>query len=116
MLTYRFFFFRQKTAYEMRISDWSSDVCFFRSVAAVLAVEFEEGWDPKDFSPEKFRQAREARNLSRRGLAQLSGLSEWTFQWWEEGRSKDRKSGAEGKSGAVRVNTGGGRSSKKRKE
>src|SRR3546814_6568846 len=22
-----FFFFRQKTAYEMRISDWSSDVC-----------------------------------------------------------------------------------------
>src|SRR3546814_2918240 len=26
-----FFFFRQKTAYEMRISDWSSDVCF-RSV------------------------------------------------------------------------------------
>src|SRR3546814_14574249 len=23
-----FFFFKQKTAYEMRISDWSSDVCF----------------------------------------------------------------------------------------
>src|SRR3546814_3816013 len=26
MLCY-FFFFKQKTAYEMRISDWSSDVC-----------------------------------------------------------------------------------------
>src|SRR3546814_5541165 len=26
VLTY-FFFFKQKTAYEMRISDWSSDVC-----------------------------------------------------------------------------------------
>src|SRR3546814_6355108 len=25
-ITY-FFFFKQKTAYEMRISDWSSDVC-----------------------------------------------------------------------------------------
>src|SRR3546814_7125698 len=25
--TYGFFFFKQKTAYEMRISDWSSDVC-----------------------------------------------------------------------------------------
>src|SRR3546814_3578679 len=25
--TARFFFFKQKTAYEMRISDWSSDVC-----------------------------------------------------------------------------------------
>src|SRR3546814_10184075 len=30
MINYRcflFFFFKQKTAYEMRISDWSSDVC-----------------------------------------------------------------------------------------
>src|SRR3546814_4835460 len=26
-----FFFFKQKTAYEMRISDWSSDVLLFRS-------------------------------------------------------------------------------------
>src|SRR3546814_10098519 len=24
---FTFFFFKQKTAYEMRISDWSSDVC-----------------------------------------------------------------------------------------
>src|SRR3546814_11379872 len=27
MCTYLFFLFKQKTAYEMRISDWSSDVC-----------------------------------------------------------------------------------------
>src|SRR3546814_3216565 len=26
-LIFGFFFFKQKTAYEMRISDWSSDVC-----------------------------------------------------------------------------------------
>src|SRR3546814_4998463 len=26
-LLFVFFFFKQKTAYEMRISDWSSDVC-----------------------------------------------------------------------------------------
>src|SRR3546814_19221642 len=25
--SFNFFFFKQKTAYEMRISDWSSDVC-----------------------------------------------------------------------------------------
>src|SRR3546814_5461330 len=25
--SYEFFFFKQKTAYEMRMSDWSSDVC-----------------------------------------------------------------------------------------
>src|SRR3546814_9897438 len=27
MRCFYFFFFKQKTAYEMRISDWSSDVC-----------------------------------------------------------------------------------------
>src|SRR3546814_2174233 len=27
MLVFLFFCFKQKTAYEMRISDWSSDVC-----------------------------------------------------------------------------------------
>src|SRR3546814_2114862 len=27
ILIFVFFFFKQKTAYEMRISDWSSDVC-----------------------------------------------------------------------------------------
>src|SRR3546814_2723243 len=27
MCCFIFFFFKQKTAYEMRISDWSSDVC-----------------------------------------------------------------------------------------
>src|SRR3546814_12491246 len=27
LICYVFFFFKQKTAYEMRISDWSSDVC-----------------------------------------------------------------------------------------
>src|SRR3546814_10648702 len=27
MIFILFFFFKQKTAYEMRISDWSSDVC-----------------------------------------------------------------------------------------
>src|SRR3546814_5646275 len=26
-VSYLFFFFKQKTAYEMRISDWSSDLC-----------------------------------------------------------------------------------------
>src|SRR3546814_5130130 len=31
---YFFFFFKQKTAYEMRISDWSSDVC-----SSDLAIE-----------------------------------------------------------------------------
>src|SRR3546814_7389710 len=39
-----FFFFKQKTAYEMRISDWSSDVCssdladFLRQRAALFGI------------------------------------------------------------------------------
>src|SRR3546814_15421392 len=32
------FFFKQKTAYEMRISDWSSDVCSSDLLAQVLLV------------------------------------------------------------------------------
>src|SRR3546814_8307155 len=31
-----FFFFKQKTAYEMRISDWSSDVCSSDLSAAIV--------------------------------------------------------------------------------
>src|SRR3546814_9711368 len=35
-----FFFFKQKTAYEMRISDWSSDVC-----SSDLTPGASYGWD-----------------------------------------------------------------------
>src|SRR3546814_2396612 len=42
-----FFFFKQKTAYEMRISDWSSDVCSSDLVASNrrLRLEFQGGMD-----------------------------------------------------------------------
>src|SRR3546814_10333891 len=45
-----FFFFKQKTAYEMRISDWSSDVCssdLMAMMEPVLAVldETDSGLD-----------------------------------------------------------------------
>src|SRR3546814_4429869 len=33
-----FFFFKQKTAYEMRISDWSSDVCSSDLVERVVVA------------------------------------------------------------------------------
>src|SRR3546814_10530919 len=39
-----FFFFKQKTAYEMRISDWSSDVC--SSDLIQRAVQEEQQRDP----------------------------------------------------------------------
>src|SRR3546814_4204476 len=46
MSVFFFFFFKQKTAYEMRISDWSSDVCssdlrlLAGDAAQIDAIEF----------------------------------------------------------------------------
>src|SRR3546814_18677686 len=34
-----FFFFKQKTAYEMRISDWSSDVCSSDLLGGILDAQ-----------------------------------------------------------------------------
>src|SRR3546814_9884201 len=46
-----FFFFKQKTAYEMRISDWSSDVCSSDLQAAKPAgPSFEEALAKADMS------------------------------------------------------------------
>src|SRR3546814_20414765 len=38
-----FFFFKQKTAYEMRISDWSSDVCSSDLFVFLDAYDFDHG-------------------------------------------------------------------------
>src|SRR3546814_6346855 len=47
-----FFFFKQKTAYEMRISDWSSDVCssdLFEAIWQQVENDREQGrTDPDD--------------------------------------------------------------------
>src|SRR3546814_9084657 len=37
------FLFKQKTAYEMRISDWSSDVCSSDLIAELLAKALSQG-------------------------------------------------------------------------
>src|SRR3546814_3882645 len=56
-----FFFFKQKTAYEMRISDWSSDVCssdlarriqkdyFHRHGTTLAGLMAEHAIDPTDY-------------------------------------------------------------------
>src|SRR3546814_5584013 len=38
MWLFVFFFFKQKTAYEMRISDWSSDVCSSDLIPASISA------------------------------------------------------------------------------
>src|SRR3546814_3639193 len=49
MLLSFFFFFKQKTAYEMRISDWSSDVCSSDLNAASVSIRYARqfGWGKK---------------------------------------------------------------------
>src|SRR3546814_1898311 len=49
-----FFFFKQKTAYEMRISDWSSDVC---------SSDLHPRRDVRDLLPGGLRGHRDPRRL-----------------------------------------------------
>src|SRR3546814_10302637 len=49
-----FFFFKQKTAYEMRISDWSSDVCS----SDLECGEDQRGRTPASEKPQPIMKAR----------------------------------------------------------
>src|SRR3546814_7006595 len=56
-----FFFFKQKTAYEMRISDWSSDVCssdLNHRIYDCLRIHFAGISTPSDLRTSPNRQSR----------------------------------------------------------
>src|SRR3546814_14677239 len=90
------FFFKQKTAYEMRISDWSSDVCSSDLIAAI-------GWKGDDIT--RFRlPAPTASETERAILRHLPGATRA-----EIGRASCRE-----KSVSVRVDLGGRRIIKKK--
>src|SRR3546814_4708980 len=82
------FFFKQKTAYEVRISDWSSDVCSSDLVLQELDRELEQAAHSLGASPAT------------------------TFRRVVFPNILDRKSVVEGKSVSVRVDLGGRRLSK----
>src|SRR3546814_15657894 len=119
------FFSKQKTAYEMRISDWSSDVC------------------SSDLSqaPDRLSRTRPRRSPGRgvmMGIRTAARLSAHRHREWLPSRvqtaaqlpadrasapvgdaarrSRDRKRVVEGKSVSVRVDLGGGRFIKQKKE
>src|SRR3546814_7688675 len=56
MFGFCIFFFKQKTAYEMRISDWSSDVCSSDLAFAPVAERFQMRWTLR-FSADRPRVA-----------------------------------------------------------
>src|SRR3546814_6651602 len=67
-----FFFFKQKTAYEMRISDWSSDVCSSDLIGAVLQDLDDRGIGRRAADPQFFQPLDEARlRKARRRLGEM---------------------------------------------
>src|SRR3546814_13182148 len=120
------FFFKQKTAYEMRISDWSSDVCSSDLAAAHREHEAARGQGHRARAgPVRVRFRAEFRRLgaaegTRRGGHRNHAALCRTAQPRRHRRSiepaarrmyrsirSDRKSVVEGKSVSVRVDLGG---------
>src|SRR3546814_20827943 len=82
------FFFKQKTAYEMRISDWSSDVCSSDLIAAAPAGT------PDHLVAQAIREHPAMVGGTRRDVTRLARAI------------PDRKSVVSGKSVSVRVDIG----------
>src|SRR3546814_9158920 len=59
-----FFFFKQKTAYEMRISDWSSDVCSSDLLALVAQSQREADRQLQALEQRQERLNQELRDLN----------------------------------------------------
>src|SRR3546814_15079653 len=74
-----FFFFKQKTAYEMRISDWSSDVCS----SDLYDLVFAEG-GPATLAPNRYSP--HAGPALRCRMRQVPVAGDW--DWGEETGSK----------------------------
>src|SRR3546814_16391307 len=103
-----FFFFKQKTAYEIRISDWSSDVCssdlhgFKRQQLGVREAIMDLG------------EVQVIHGNSRSVVGPLE-CQVGAFEAGQlfSGKGKERKSGVEGKSVSVRDDMGGRRTNKR---
>src|SRR3546814_3258571 len=95
-----FFFFKQKTAYEMRISDWSSDVC------SSDLIRNNRGLEPTDLGHCAIRYARlitsDMTHMREEMVGMLRGhggrLSIGVIMGAVPMLTKDRKSVVEGKS------------------
>src|SRR3546814_1499676 len=96
LVLFCFFFFKQKTAYEMRISDWSSDVCSsdlphpHRNRGALVMIEILAGH--LDFG----EGAVQLRRVAAHDLGDLEAVDEHALAARHRGQSylqmRDRKS------------------------
>src|SRR3546814_3108859 len=82
-----FFFFKQKTAYEMRISDWSSDVC-----SSDLLTTYE--WVALDKRGKRMKGDMPAKNATLvKAELRRQGMNPQTVR--ERARSEERRVGKE---------------------
>src|SRR3546814_13073311 len=116
-----FFFCKQKTAYDLRISDWSSDVC---SSDLVGAARIDGAGESLDRGEGEFGEAA-ALDIVDQAVGDVgSGLEPVDHQRPEilgsgarlAGKRLDRKSVESGKSVSVRVDLGGRRSFNKKNQ
>src|SRR3546814_14140232 len=116
-----FFFFKQKTAYEMRISDWSSDVCSsdLQRIRADARAEraFRPGYRPNhllrlDAGPAGSPLFAAELDAGPRTVGRRRGLCQSRHRR-EEPQGPARKSVGMGKRWSARVNLGCRRSIKK---
>src|SRR3546814_19185547 len=118
-----FFFFKQKTAYDMRISDWSSDVCSSdlssrsanRGISLLPQIAFTAG-QPTQTSRRRCFDAQTmpraaisgwkigGTGCARRGMCERAQSNRGVL------KAEDRQSRVEGKRVRGRVNLGGRRS------
>src|SRR3546814_2404165 len=93
MLLIIFFFFKQKTAYEMRISDWSSDVCSSDLVGSRAGRE----WLRADRAAASRRQGPDLREGRRavdahRGVRRRKGSRAGQGRWRSEEHTSELQS------------------------
>src|SRR3546814_18184750 len=101
---YFFFFFKQKTAYEMRISDWSSDVCSSDLPTTSASASFRARRANSGFSPVRRRSSHRPRSTRGRvpARAQLHAADSVAARW-PSVRSVDVRGWSGAPSSAVRA-------------
>src|SRR3546814_29110 len=111
------FFFKQKTAYEMRISDWSSDVCssdLHNTVQKDSILRLMKNTSDKKNYRRLLAVIQKSNGRTFEDIAKEHGVSIRTVQRWISAYLQDRKSVVQGKSVSVRVDIGGRRIIKKK--
>src|SRR3546814_2544849 len=99
MFVFVFFFFKQKTAYEMRISDWSSDVCSSDLSVRLFVVDTTAFSNDEDLSGEERKALKDFKRVFVNANIEEETGTEWAFNEGclsipdiREDVSRDRKS------------------------